>query len=80
MQLFESRADLEYYCSLVMRLRVVKDLTSNDQQAILAYIILFNMSSDEAVSHVPKVSLNPLRAARYHGWRCLGRHKHWSLF
>ena len=57
-QLFESRADLEYYCSLVMRLRIVKDLTSNEQQAILAYIVLFNMSSDEAVSHVPKVSSN----------------------
>jgi hypothetical protein len=41
-----------------MRLRIIKNLTSNEQQAILAYIVLFNMSSDEAVSHVPKVSSN----------------------
>jgi len=53
-QLFESRADLECYCSLVSRLRIIKDLTSVDQQAILAYIILFNMNGDEAVSHISK--------------------------
>jgi hypothetical protein len=55
-QLFDTRADLDYYCSLVMRLRVIRDLTSVEQQAILAYIILFNMSDDEAVSHIAKVS------------------------
>jgi hypothetical protein len=38
-----------------MRLRIIKDLTSMEQQAILAYIILFNMNSDEAVSHIAKV-------------------------
>ena len=53
--MFESRSDLEYYCSLVSRLRVINDLTSVDQQAILAYIILFNMNGDENVSHISKV-------------------------
>jgi hypothetical protein len=55
-QLFDTRADLDYFCSLIMRLRVIRDLTSVEQQAILAYIILFNMSDDEAVSHIAKVS------------------------
>ena len=54
-QLFESKTDLEFFCSLVMRLKIIHDITSMEKQAILAYIILFNMSDDETVCHISKV-------------------------
>jgi hypothetical protein len=54
-QLFESKADLEFFCSLVMRLKIIQDITSMEKQAVLAYIILFNMTDDETVCHISKV-------------------------